>query len=207
VLPSVELSLRALQRVVGGAGRQSEPPGGLAGRPAAQCVSERSALELAELAGFVSEVAQSIASDELSVRILAIRQSGRGLLGRLSSRRLTERLVLGPPRRGERGCELAGDAQLGERPEARAASAAVEAHRLHEADARLLRDVVLVAARQVEARGLSVEQALVAAQQSLERELVTSLCGVDQGGLDPQRPAGFATGLVSAGVRAFIRRG
>ena len=89
--------------------------------------------------------------------------------------------MLGPPRRGERARELTGDAQLGERAEAGAAAAAVEADGLHEADARLLDDVVGVAARQVEAGGVGVERALVAAKQPLEGELVSSLSGFDEG--------------------------
>ena len=89
--------------------------------------------------------------------------------------------MLGPPRRRDRARELPRDAQLGEGAEARAAAAAVEADRLHEADARLLGDVVPVAARQVEAGGVGVEQALVAAQQPLEGELVSSLGGFNEG--------------------------
>jgi hypothetical protein len=95
---------------------------------------------------------------------LAVGDSGERASGLIASCGLAEWLVLGPSRRGERTGELAGDAQCGERPEAGAAAAAVEADGLHEADARLLGDVVGVAARQVEARSLALEQSLVAAQ-------------------------------------------
>jgi hypothetical protein len=119
--------------------------------PARQDVRERPALELAELAGLPNEVSELIAGDHLFEGILAVGHGGRLAFGLLVSHGLVERLVLGPPRRSDRARELARDAQLGECMEARAAAATVEANGLHEADARLLDDVVGVAARQVEA--------------------------------------------------------
>jgi hypothetical protein len=48
----------------------------------------------------------------------------------------------------------------------------------------------LVAARQIEARGLGVKQALVPAQERLERELVASLRGFDERDVVPQARSG-----------------
>jgi hypothetical protein len=53
----------------------------------------------------------------------------------------------------------------------------------------------LVAARQVEAAGLGVEQALVPAQQPLERELIASLRGLDEPGVFPRAGSGRPPGV------------
>jgi hypothetical protein len=144
-------------------------------------MGERLALELAEPNGLPNEVDQPVAGNELAHWVLAVGHRGQRALGLVASCRLVERPVLGPPHGRDRRGELARDARLGEGMEPGTAAAAVEANGLHEADACLLNDVVRVAARQVEAEGVGLEQALVAAKQPLEGELVSTPSGCNEG--------------------------
>ena len=83
-----------------------------------------------------------------------------------------QRAVLEAGRALDRRDDLARDAELRERAEARVLVDAVVADRLVEADQPLLLEVLAVAAGQEVARGLEADEAVVAADQGVERPSV-----------------------------------
>jgi hypothetical protein len=95
---------------------------------------------------------------------------------------------------GQGGGELPCDAAVGEAGEAGAPLGSVAADGLGEPDAGLLQRVVGGRPREIEARGLTFEQPLVAAQQPPKGELVAGLGGRDQ-------PAPLASQRPRAGCR------
>ena len=91
-----------------------------------------------------------------------------------------ERDVLLPRRGLDRGDDLAGDAQLGERPERRQLLPPEVPNGLVEADHPLLDDILAIGPDQKVRLGFDSDEVAVLVDQILGGELIASLCAIDK---------------------------